>query len=44
MFPDVIKPVIDVVWFTYQTYRLLGMQNTVYLFVSPRKLDIFGVF
>ena len=32
-FPDVIKPVIDVAWFTYQTYILLGARNTAYLYL-----------
>jgi ABC-type uncharacterized transport system fused permease/ATPase subunit len=31
-FPDVLKPSIDVVWFTYQTYVLLGARNTAYLY------------
>ena len=32
IFPDVIKPIVDVTWFTYQTYSLLGARNTAYLY------------
>ncbi len=28
-----MKPIVDVVWFTYQTYLLLGSRNTAYLYI-----------
>jgi hypothetical protein len=32
IFPEVVKPIVDVLWFTYQTYVLLGGRNTLYLY------------
>eukprot|EP00039_Didymoeca_costata_P001964 m.56591 g.56591 ORF g.56591 m.56591 type:complete len:1243 (+) comp11047_c0_seq2:42-3770(+) len=33
VFPDVIKPIADVAWFTYQAYLLLGFRSTALLYL-----------
>ncbi len=31
-FPDIIKPIADLSWFSYQTVRMLGFRNTALLY------------
>jgi hypothetical protein len=31
--PDIIKPFVDLVWFTHQTWILIGTRNTSMLYV-----------
>lgn len=33
VFPDVIKPIFDITWFSYQSVQLLGARNTAFLYV-----------
>jgi hypothetical protein len=33
IFPDIVKPVADILWFTYQAYNILGGRSTALLYV-----------
>eukprot|EP00043_Microstomoeca_roanoka_P015266 m.152682 g.152682 ORF g.152682 m.152682 type:complete len:1240 (-) comp16218_c0_seq1:132-3851(-) len=31
-FPDIVKPIADIIWFSYQSWRLIGLKKTTVLY------------